>query len=112
MEPMKRRPETNSLRSRPGPSAPSKIRFAIATILGGTSAVQVLPVHAADTGASSDRIQEVIVTAQRRSENAQSVPINGEISVAGGESPGAAGNGVRHPWHAGVHPALPPSASP
>jgi outer membrane receptor protein involved in Fe transport len=55
----------------------SKLSYAIAAILGGTSAGGVAHAAAAtdtaDTG--SDTIQEITVTAQRRVENAQDVPI-------------------------------------
>jgi iron complex outermembrane recepter protein len=55
----------------------SKLSFAIAAILGGAS----LGAHAADpstssTDASSDALQEITVTATRRSENMQNVPIS------------------------------------
>ena len=53
-----------------------QIARAVAAILGthvGFAAAADQP--ASDTGASAASIQEVIVTAQRRSENAQDVPI-------------------------------------
>ena len=50
-----------------------KLSYAIAAILGGNAAG---PVYAAPaTDASSDAIQEITVTAQRRTENMQDVPI-------------------------------------
>jgi outer membrane receptor protein involved in Fe transport len=72
---MARKPTKISLRSRPGLSARSKISCAIATILGSTSAAQLMAASAADTSTGADRIEEIIVTAQRRTENVQSVPI-------------------------------------
>src|ERR1700716_3258954 len=48
-----------------------KLGYAIAAILSGNAA----PVHAAPAETSSDAIQEITVTAQRRSENVQNVPI-------------------------------------
>jgi iron complex outermembrane recepter protein len=52
----------------------SKLSVAIAAILSG-GALPVLSAGAAEAVATSDQIQEVTVTAQRRSENAQNVPI-------------------------------------
>ena len=53
-----------------------KLFYAIAAILGGSAAslVQAAPAAATDTEAS-DTIQEITVTAQRRTENIQNVPI-------------------------------------
>src|SRR3982074_2234654 len=48
-----------------------KLGYAIAAILSGNAA----PVHAAPAETSSDAIQEITVTAQRRTENMQNVPI-------------------------------------
>ena len=53
----------------------SKLSCAIAAILGGTSAASVNAAGGADTESSSDTIQEITVTAQRRVENMQDVPI-------------------------------------
>src|ERR1700679_3907470 len=53
----------------------SKLSCAIAAILGGTSAASVNAAGGADTESSSDTIQEIVVTAQRRVENMQDVPI-------------------------------------
>jgi iron complex outermembrane recepter protein len=54
----------------------SKISYAVAAILGGTS-IGASPASATDTTASadSDALAEVTVTAQRRTENMQDVPI-------------------------------------
>jgi iron complex outermembrane recepter protein len=55
-----------------------KLSVAIAAILGGSSLGYVLPTTAAaatDAETNSDAIQEIVVTAQRRSENSQNVPI-------------------------------------
>jgi outer membrane receptor protein involved in Fe transport len=61
----------------------SKLSFAIAAILGGSSAglVQAAAPAEADAG---DAIQEITVTAQRRSENMQDVPI--QIQALTGET--------------------------
>ena len=54
----------------------SKLTYAIATILSGCSAGLVYAAApAADADAKSDSIQEITVTAQRRTENLQDVPI-------------------------------------
>jgi iron complex outermembrane recepter protein len=52
-----------------------KLSFAIAAILGGSSAGLVYAAPASDTD-TSDTIQEITVTAQRRTENMQDVPIS------------------------------------
>jgi iron complex outermembrane receptor protein len=53
----------------------SKLSYAIAAILGGSSAGFGFAAPASDTESSSDAIQEITVTAQRRTENMQDVPI-------------------------------------
>lgn len=53
----------------------SKLSYAIAAILSGSAAGFVHAAAATDTEAS-DSIQEITVTAQRRSENIQNVPIS------------------------------------
>jgi iron complex outermembrane recepter protein len=52
----------------------SRLSYAIATILGGGALGHTLPARAADTP-NADQIQEITVTAQRRTENVQDVPI-------------------------------------
>jgi iron complex outermembrane recepter protein len=52
-------------------SSNHKLTLAVTTILGGCAGSLAL----ADTGANADGIQEITVTAQRRSENMQDVPI-------------------------------------
>jgi iron complex outermembrane recepter protein len=58
--------------------SPTKLSYAIAAVLtgGAGSAVSAAPPAAAN--ASGDQIQEIIVTAQRRSESMQNVPISME----------------------------------
>ncbi len=51
-----------------------RLSFAIAAILGGTSPGLAYPA-ASDADTSSEGIQEIVVTAQRRTENMQDVPI-------------------------------------
>ena len=54
-----------------------KLSYAIAAILSGSSSGLVHAASAADTTATDvDAIQEITVTAQRRTENAQDVPIS------------------------------------
>ena len=53
----------------------TKLTYAIAVILGGNAAGLVHAAPAADADTASDGIQEIIVTAQRRTENMQNVPI-------------------------------------
>ena len=53
----------------------SPLSYAIAAILGGASADLASAAAAADTNADSEGIPEIVVTAQRRTENMQEVPI-------------------------------------
>ena len=53
----------------------SKLSFAIAAVLGGGALVQAIPARAADANSVSDQLQEIIVTATRRNESVQNVPI-------------------------------------
>jgi iron complex outermembrane receptor protein len=52
-----------------------KLSYAIAAILSGAPSGLLYAATAADTDTSSDSIQEITVTAQRRTENIQNVPI-------------------------------------
>jgi outer membrane receptor protein involved in Fe transport len=53
----------------------SKLSWAIAAILGSSPALHGIGVATADTNAAADQIEEITVTAQRRTENIQDVPI-------------------------------------
>jgi iron complex outermembrane receptor protein len=53
----------------------SKLSFAIAAILGGGAIGQAVSATSTDTNSAGEQIQEITVTAQRRSENIQNVPI-------------------------------------
>src|SRR5271170_7072200 len=52
-----------------------KLTYAIAAILSGSSAGVAQAATTSDADTSSDTIQEITVTAQRRTENMQDVPI-------------------------------------
>jgi iron complex outermembrane recepter protein len=58
----------------------SKLSCAIAAILGGGASGNALSANPTDTGSAAnsggDQIQEIVVTAQRRSENIENVPIS------------------------------------
>ena len=60
----------------------SRLSYAIAVILGGSSASLAYAAPATDTEPSTDAITEIIVTAQRRSENMQDVPISIQAMTA------------------------------
>ena len=53
----------------------SKLSYAIAAILSGSAFGQALAAGSTDAGEAGDQIQEITVTAQRRTENVQNVPI-------------------------------------
>src|ERR1700726_600780 len=53
----------------------SKLSYAIAAILGGGALGSAVAANSTDANSASDQIQEITVTAQRRTENVQNVPI-------------------------------------
>src|SRR3984893_100892 len=53
----------------------SKLSYAIAAILGGGAFGNAYSASSTEASSASDQIQEITVTAQRRSENIQNVPI-------------------------------------
>src|SRR5713226_3375689 len=53
----------------------SKLSYAIAAILGGGAFGSAVAANSTDANSASDQIQEIIVTAQRRTENVQNVAI-------------------------------------
>src|ERR1700719_2547863 len=53
----------------------SKLSYAIAAILGGGAFGSAVAANSTDANTAIDQIQEITVTAQRRSENIQNVPI-------------------------------------
>ena len=64
-----------------GPTLPphgsySKLALAIATALSGGAGMHVAPVSAANATADSTTLEEVVVTARKRAENLQDVPIS------------------------------------
>src|SRR6202050_325320 len=71
-------------RVRPGPAAMphgtrSKLSFAIAAALSGTAAMHVAPAWAAGASSSDTTLEEVVVTARKRTENLQDVPISIDV---------------------------------
>src|SRR6266702_5416716 len=53
----------------------SKLSYAIAAILGGGAFGSAVAANSTEASSASDQIQEITVTAQRRTENVQNVPI-------------------------------------
>src|SRR5580698_254726 len=64
-----RKPRGSSMKSN------SPLSYAIAALVGGSSSNLASAAAAADPNADSEGIQEIVVTAQRRTENMQEVPI-------------------------------------
>ena len=58
----------------------TRLALAIATALSGTATIH--PVQAASADASTDSLEEVIVTARKRSENLQNVPVSIDVYTA------------------------------
>jgi len=60
----------------------SKLGLAVAAALYGAAAVQGVPTMAAAAGAASDALEEITVTARKRSENLQDVPQSIDVFTA------------------------------
>jgi len=65
----------------PHPSR-SKLALAIAAILSGTTAMHVAPASATNASAPDTTLEEVIVTARKRTENLQDVPLSIDVYTA------------------------------
>jgi outer membrane receptor protein involved in Fe transport len=66
------------LPTRPFPS-PTRLSLAIAATLSGAATVHPTPVLAADASAETSTLEEVVVTARKRTENLQDVPISIDV---------------------------------
>src|ERR1700689_4132271 len=85
MRMMKVRSEGNRTRMLPmrAPPSPTRLSLAIATALSGAATVHMAPALAADASTeTSPTLEEVIVTARKRTENLQDVPISIDVYTA------------------------------
>ena len=69
---------THAPPTRPFPS-PTRLSLAIAATLSGAGTVHVAPALAADASSETSTLEEVIVTARKRTENLQDVPISIDV---------------------------------
>jgi iron complex outermembrane recepter protein len=63
-------------------ASPTRVSLAVAAALSGAAAVHVAPAPAADSSTDNSTLQEVIVTARKRVENLQDVPISIDVYTA------------------------------
>jgi len=66
---------------RPFPS-PTRLSLAIAAALSGAGTAHMAPALAADASADTSTLEEVIVTARKRTENLQDVPMSIDVYTA------------------------------
>src|SRR6202167_2623581 len=66
---------------RPFPS-PTRLSLAIAATLSGAGAVHMAPALAVDAPAETSTLEEVVVTARKRTENLQDVPMSIDVFTA------------------------------
>jgi outer membrane receptor protein involved in Fe transport len=62
--------------------SPNRLSLAIAAALYGAATVYVAPARAADASADSSTLEEVVVTARKRTENLQDVPLSIDVYTA------------------------------
>ena len=70
------RSHTLPLRASP---SPTRLSLAIATALSGAATMHAAPALAADASAESSTLEEVVVTARKRTENLQDVPMSIDV---------------------------------
>src|SRR6204780_2682508 len=81
MRMMKVRSEGNRNRMLPTRALPSPTRLslAIAAALSGAATVHMAPALATDASADTSTLEEVVVTARKRTENLQDVPMSIDV---------------------------------
>jgi outer membrane receptor protein involved in Fe transport len=73
---------TSSQRNFPASRRGSRLALAVAAVLYGSAMLRAAPATAASAGGAADQLEEIIVTARKRTENLQDVPISIEVYSA------------------------------